>query len=177
MLVYYQPTARVPAGSPFSLVIHALTSTNALASSYSGTVTLTLATYPPALPGRHHDRHRERRHRLLRWTDFEPARQLRYSGHRQRSEQRQHGHHRAGSTPRPPQIQSATVLFTQKTNKTHKPIGKPVLTGYQFTFNMAMNSSTTDNSANYLVQTYVPVKVKVGETSEASSATRRSASR
>ena len=98
LLVYYQPTAPVPAGSPFSLVIHALTSTNALASSYSGTVTLTLAHLSPRrLPGRHHDRNRERRHRLLPWTDFEPARQLRHSGHRQRAEQRQHGHHRAGS--------------------------------------------------------------------------------
>jgi len=64
----------------------------------------------------------------------------------------------------PPQIQGATVLFTQKTNpKTHKSIGKPVLDGYHFTFNMAMNSASTDNSANYLVQTYVQVRVKVGK--------------
>ena len=50
LLVWTQPKARVPAGSRFSLVIHALTSTSALASSYSGTVTLTLlalATNPP----------------------------------------------------------------------------------------------------------------------------------
>ena len=50
LLVWTQPTTRVPAGSRFSLVIHALTSTSALASSYSGTVTLTLlalATNPP----------------------------------------------------------------------------------------------------------------------------------
>ena len=59
-------------------------------------------------------------------------------------------------TPPPaPQIRSASVVFTQKTNpKTHKKIGRPVLTGYQFTFNTAMNSSTTGNSANYQVQTY-----------------------
>ena len=35
------------------------------------------------------------------------------------------------------------MVTTQKTNKKDKPIGKPVLTGYQFTFNIAMNSSTT----------------------------------
>src|SRR5271157_2064865 len=48
LLVYSQPTAPVPVGSPFNLVIHASTSANALASSYSGTVTLTLATIPQA---------------------------------------------------------------------------------------------------------------------------------
>ena len=64
----------------------------------------------------------------------------------------------------PPQIQSATVVFTQKTNpKTHKKIGKPVLTGYQFTFNTAMNPATTGYSANYQVQIYAYVRVKVGK--------------
>jgi len=64
----------------------------------------------------------------------------------------------------PPQIQSATVVFTQKTNpKTHKKIGKPVLTGYQFTFNTAMNPATTGSSANYQVQTYEYVRFKVGK--------------
>ncbi len=64
----------------------------------------------------------------------------------------------------PPQIQSATVVFTQKTNpKTHKKIGKPVMTGYQFTFNTAMNPATTGSSANYQVQTYAYVSVKVGK--------------
>ena len=46
LLVSYQSTTPILAGSPFSLVIRALTSKNALASSYFGTVTLTLATYP-----------------------------------------------------------------------------------------------------------------------------------
>ena len=50
------------------------------------------------------------------------------------------------------------MVFTQKTNpKTHKKIGKPVLTGYQFTFNTAMNSSIT-NVNDFQVQIYVPAK-------------------
>ncbi len=63
----------------------------------------------------------------------------------------------------PPQVQGATVLTYQKKNSKGKPIGKPVLTGYQFTFNTAMNPATTGYSANYLVQTYVQVRVKVGK--------------
>jgi hypothetical protein len=64
--------------------------------------------------------------------------------------------------PAAPQIQGAIVLFTQKTNKKGKPIGKPVLNGYQFTFDTVM-SSGTGKSANYLVQTYVQVTMKVGK--------------
>jgi hypothetical protein len=64
----------------------------------------------------------------------------------------------------PPQIQGATVVLTQKTNpKTHKKIGKPVLTGCQFTFNTAMNPATIGSSANYQVQTYAYRRVKVGK--------------
>ncbi len=63
--------------------------------------------------------------------------------------------------PNPPQIQGATVVTTQKTNKRGKPIGKPVLNGYKFTFNMAMNSSNNKN--NYQVQTYALVTVKQGK--------------
>ena len=59
--------------------------------------------------------------------------------------------------PPAPQIQSATVLTYQKKNRRGKPIGKPVLTGYQFTFNMAMNPSIT-NLNDYQVQIYVPAK-------------------
>jgi len=43
------------------------------------------------------------------------------------------------------------VVTTQKKNNRGKPIGKPVLNGYQFTFNMAMNSSIT-NVNNYQEQ-------------------------
>ena len=49
-------------------------------------------------------------------------------------------------------------MTPQKTNpKTHKKIGKPVLSGYQFIFDIAMNSSIT-NLNDYQVQIYVPAK-------------------
>ena len=53
------------------------------------------------------------------------------------------------------------MLLTQKTNKRGRRVGKPVLSGYEFTFDTTMNSASTDNSANYRVQTYVQVRVKV----------------
>jgi len=170
LFVYSQPTAPVTAGSPFSLVIDALTSSKALASSYSGTVTLTLAAYPPGgslggtttvtasggiarfptnltlnLPGTY----------VIQATA---------SGLSSVSTT-------AITVPNPPpppapQVQSPqspTVVTTQKRNKRGNPIGRPVLSGYQFTFNMAMNPSTTGFSSNYIVQNYVQVRVKVGK--------------
>jgi uncharacterized protein DUF4038/collagenase-like protein with putative collagen-binding domain len=62
----------------------------------------------------------------------------------------------------PPMIQSATVVFTQKRNRKGKPVGKPTLTGFQFTFNTAMNPATTGNQANYTLGTYVQVIKRVG---------------
>ncbi len=58
---------------------------------------------------------------------------------------------------------AASVVTNQKTNpKTHKPIGKPVLVGYQFIFDTSMSSSITDVN-DYQVQTYVQVTVKNGK--------------
>jgi Right handed beta helix region len=63
----------------------------------------------------------------------------------------------------PPKIQRATVVLTQQRNKRGKPIGKPVLTGFQFTFNSVMNSATAGNPNNYRLGTYVQVRVRVGK--------------
>ena len=63
------------------------------------------------------------------------------------------------------------MVFTQKTNpKTGKSIGKPVLSGYQFTFNTAMNSAIHQQLDNFQVQIYVQVRVKVGKKFQSSSA-------
>jgi hypothetical protein len=59
-------------------------------------------------------------------------------------------------------IQSATVVFTQIRNRKGKPVGKPTLTGFQFTFNTPMNPATTGNQANYTLGTYVQVIKRVG---------------
>ena len=62
-------------------------------------------------------------------------------------------------TSTPPSIIAASPVTTQKVNpKTHKKVGKPVLAGYTITFSTAMNAGTLANTANYVVDTVVPVK-------------------
>jgi hypothetical protein len=52
------------------------------------------------------------------------------------------------------------ALFRRKTNKKGKSVGKPVLTGYTFTFSTALDPATATNPANYLVDTVTTKKVK-----------------
>jgi hypothetical protein len=63
------------------------------------------------------------------------------------------------TTPPPAEIQSESVLFTQKTNKKGKKVGKPVFRGFTFVFDTAMASSA-GNAANYQVTTAVTKRVK-----------------
>jgi streptogramin lyase len=168
LLVSTQPPASVSAGNPFSLVIVALTSSNALDASYSGTVTLTLSPLATNPPGS-----------FLGGTTTVTASGgiANFSGLTLNLpgsyviQATASGLSSASTTaitvpvptpPPAPHIQGVTVLTTQKTNKKGKPIGKPVLNGYQFTFDTAM-SSGTGNSANYKLGTYVQVTMKVGK--------------
>ena len=160
LMVYSQPPAAVLSGNPFNLVIQALTSTNALAASYSGAVTLTLAASPAGA--------------VLSGTTIIPVSGgvASFSGLSLNLPGSYVIKAAAGglssvittaiTVPSPPEIQSASVWTNQKTNKKGRPIGKPVLIGYQFTFNMAMSPSITDLS-DYQVQTYVQVTVKIGK--------------
>jgi hypothetical protein len=68
----------------------------------------------------------------------------------------------APQPPPPAEIQSATVVFRQATNRKGKPVGKPTLAGFRFTFNTAMNGATAGNPANYMLGTYVQVIKRVG---------------
>ena len=61
----------------------------------------------------------------------------------------------------PPTVTLAKVLFTQKTNKKGKPVGKPVFAGFQFTFSTAMDSVSAGNSGNYKMT--IPVTKRVGK--------------
>jgi hypothetical protein len=63
------------------------------------------------------------------------------------------------STSPPPVIQSEVVLFTQKTNKKGKKVGKPVFRGFSLVFNTAMASSA-GNPINYQVATAITKRVK-----------------
>jgi hypothetical protein len=44
------------------------------------------------------------------------------------------------------------VLHTQKKNKRGKPVGKPILIGFQFSFNTTMNQATVTNQSNYSLE-------------------------
>ena len=175
LLVYNQPPYQLPAslspGTPFTVVAYAATSLGGLETTFSGNITISLANNPggSTLGGTTTVAAKGGVATFTGLTLNNPGAgyTLQVSGG---------GLTPATTTPftvqapapppappPAPQIQGATVLTTQKTNKKGKPIGKPVLTGYQFTFNMAMNSSTAGNSANYVVQTYVLVNMKVGK--------------
>jgi streptogramin lyase len=60
--------------------------------------------------------------------------------------------------PTPPSITSVSVIFTQKTNKKGKKIGKPVISGYVITFSTAMNQGSLVSTGSYVVDTVVTTK-------------------
>jgi hypothetical protein len=51
-------------------------------------------------------------------------------------------------------------VVAQKHNKKGKPTGKPVLTGFAFTFSAQLAPSSADNSANYQVGSTIIQRVK-----------------
>ena len=65
-----------------------------------------------------------------------------------------------GTTPPTPEIKSASVLATRKTNKKGKPVGKPVFTGFILDFSTAMNPATAGLAANYHLSSAVIRRVK-----------------
>jgi streptogramin lyase len=58
----------------------------------------------------------------------------------------------------PPAIASESVVTVQKRNKKGKKVGKPVISGYLITFGTAMNQGTLANAANYRVETVAITK-------------------
>jgi hypothetical protein len=53
--------------------------------------------------------------------------------------------------PTPPTIIGEMPLFSRKLNKHHKPVGKPILTGFEIEFSTAMNPASVGNAGNYQV--------------------------
>ena len=51
-------------------------------------------------------------------------------------------------------------MFTRKLNKKHKPVGKPILTGFELQFSSAMNAATAGNAGNYQVDWRSTKRVK-----------------
>ena len=52
------------------------------------------------------------------------------------------------------------ALFVRKTNKKGRPVGKPVLAGYEFEFSSPLNPASATNSANYQVDNVTTKRVK-----------------
>jgi hypothetical protein len=53
-----------------------------------------------------------------------------------------------------------SVVFTQKTNKKGRPVGRRTLAGFEFDFNEAMNPATVGNPGSYQLGTFVTKRVK-----------------
>ena len=66
----------------------------------------------------------------------------------------------SNGTSTPPTIVSEQVLSGRKLNKKHKPVGKPVLIGFEFQFSAAMNPATAGNAGNYQVGWFSTRRVK-----------------
>ncbi|MGC8638546.1 MAG: virginiamycin B lyase family protein [Isosphaeraceae bacterium] len=64
------------------------------------------------------------------------------------------------SAPAPLVQSPPTVLLTQRRNGRGRPIGRPILSGYQFIFDMPMSASAA-NPASYQVAAYVRQRVRV----------------
>ncbi len=62
--------------------------------------------------------------------------------------------------PDGPTIVGEQALFTRKLNKKHKPVGKPVLTGFSIDYSAAMDPATAGNAANYQVNWISTKRVK-----------------
>jgi len=54
-----------------------------------------------------------------------------------------------------PTVVRDLLLFTQKESRKGKPVGRSVLSGFEFDFSTAMNPASAGNPANYLVGRYV----------------------
>jgi hypothetical protein len=64
-------------------------------------------------------------------------------------------------TPTPhPVIIGEQSLFSRKTNKKGRPVGKPVLAGFEFEFSSPLNPASATNSANYQVDILTKKRVK-----------------
>ena len=62
--------------------------------------------------------------------------------------------------PHHPVIIGEQPLFSRKTNKKGRPVGKPVLAGFEFEFSSPLNPASATNSANYQVDNVTEKRVK-----------------
>ena len=60
----------------------------------------------------------------------------------------------------PPVIIGEQSLFSRKTNKKGRPVGKPVLAGYEFEFSSPLDPASAANSADYQVDNVTTNRVR-----------------
>ena len=159
IVISSQPPANLGPGAPFTMVVSATAAGGAINTAFSGNITLQLANNPGGsfLGGlttvaAHNG--------VAVFTGLT----LNNPGSSYIITASTPGLVGAPSAPfsisSPPLVQSATVLVTQRRNRRGRPIGRPVLSGYQFTFNAPMSASVA-NPANYQVGFYVRQRVRV----------------
>ena len=66
----------------------------------------------------------------------------------------------APPAPKPPVIIGESVLFARKTNRRGKPVGRPVLAGFEIDFSTSMNPVTTGNASNFRLGQYITRRVR-----------------
>lgn len=159
--VWSQPTGSLDPGGPFTVIVYTTTPAGAFDASFSGDVTVQLASNPGGST-------------LGGTTTVQASGGIAvFSGLSLNNPGTGYIVSASGtglvsvatspfniSAPAP-MVSSATVLVSQKTNpRTHRRVGRPVLQGYQFSFNAPMSASIA-SPASYQVDAYVKARVRV----------------
>jgi streptogramin lyase len=177
LVVISQPPGSVAAGSGFGFTVVAEDQFNNIATSFSGTVTVTLPANNPggsgtvlsgstslvvspasATPG-------FATFSGLSLSNIGTGYTLGISSSPSLTTTTTSAFDVTVAPPPPPTISSESVVLNQKFNKKHKPVGKPTLSGYTITFSTAMNQTALADSGNYQVALKVikNERVKVGK--------------
>ena len=157
LVVTAQPPATVAAGAGFGLTVNAETSSGAVDPTFNGTVTLSLANNAggsgtvlggtltatavngvATFSGLTLNKPGNGYTLVVSTNGLTSATTVAFSVTSQ-----------PPPTPAPPVIIGQSVLFTRKTNRRGKPVGRPVLAGFEFDFSTSMNPVTTGNASNF----------------------------
>ena len=166
LAVTAQPPATVAAGIKFDLTVTAETSRAPSTPASTGPSPCRWRPTPGAAAPSSAAADRDggqRRGQVLRPDPEQPGQRLQAGGFHERANPRDDGslqrHVPAAPHPAPPVIIGQSVLFTRKTNRRGKPVGRPILAGFEIDFSTSMNPVTTGNSNNFRLGKYVTRRV------------------
>jgi hypothetical protein len=158
LVVTSQPPGTITAGTPFGLTVEAVDDSGNVDPSYGGVVTVTANPGGKAFTATASQGVATFSGLILNNTGAYTL-QVTASGLTPTTTTSAFNVTPPVSASPPPVIQSQSVLFTQKTNKRGKKVGRPVLQGFMLDFNTAMASSAGD-PVNYQIATAVTKRVK-----------------